>query len=104
MLISCGSGATQVEGQFNETALQGVGLPNHAASKVIDPLDFARQIARSGAPATQPYEFERFGVDIKASLEMTEEFCDILDRAFSPDAGPLRLILPAPLLRLGRPN
>jgi len=79
-------------------------LPNHAASKVIDPLDFARQIARSGAPATQPYEFERFGVDIKANLEMTEEFCDILDRAFSPDVGPLRLILPASLLRLGRPN
>ena len=43
----------------------------------------------------QPYEFERFGVDIKANLEMTEEFCDILDRAFSPDTGPLRLILPA---------
>jgi hypothetical protein len=51
---SCGPGATQVEGQFNETVLQGVGLPNHAASKVIDPLDFARQIARSGAPATNP--------------------------------------------------
>src|ERR1700730_17959323 len=33
----------------------------------------------------QPYEFERFGVDIKANLEMTEEFCDILDRAFSQD-------------------
>jgi hypothetical protein len=34
--------------------LQGVGLPNHAASNVIDPLDFARQIARSGAPSTNP--------------------------------------------------
>ena len=33
----------------------------------------------------QPYEFERFGVDIKTNLEMTEEFCDILDRAFSQD-------------------
>ena len=51
---SCGPGATQVEGQFNETVLQGVGLPNHAASNVIDPLDFARQIARSGAPSTNP--------------------------------------------------
>ena len=27
-----------------------------------------------------------------------------IDHAFSPDTGPLRLILPAPLLRLGRPN
>ena len=33
----------------------------------------------------QPYEFERFGVDINANLEMTEEFCDILDRAFTQD-------------------
>src|SRR5688572_27715583 len=33
----------------------------------------------------QPYEFERFGVDISRNLEMTEEFCDILDLAFSRD-------------------
>src|SRR6266568_1018426 len=33
----------------------------------------------------QPYEFERFGVDIKENLEMTEEFCEILDLAFSRD-------------------
>lgn len=33
----------------------------------------------------QPYEFERFGVDIARNLEMTGEFCDILDRAFSRD-------------------
>ena len=33
----------------------------------------------------QPYEFERFGVDIKQNLEMTNEFCDILDLAFSQD-------------------
>src|SRR5690349_20492444 len=33
----------------------------------------------------QPYEFERFGVDIKNNLEMTEEFCAILDRAFAED-------------------
>src|SRR5437016_14143920 len=33
----------------------------------------------------QPYEFERFGVDITENLEMTEEFCDILDLAFSRD-------------------
>jgi alkanesulfonate monooxygenase SsuD/methylene tetrahydromethanopterin reductase-like flavin-dependent oxidoreductase (luciferase family) len=33
----------------------------------------------------QPYEFERFGVDIKENLEMTEEFCEILDLAFAQD-------------------
>ena len=31
----------------------------------------------------QPYEFERFGVDLKQNLEMTNEFSDILDLAFS---------------------
>jgi len=33
----------------------------------------------------QPYEFERFGFDIKNNLEMTEEFCEILDLAFAND-------------------
>src|SRR4029077_20613936 len=33
----------------------------------------------------QPYEFERFGTDIAQNLEMTDEFCDILDLAFSRD-------------------
>ena len=33
----------------------------------------------------QPYEFERFGCDIGNNLEMTEEFCDILDLAFAQD-------------------
>src|SRR3979409_1247641 len=33
----------------------------------------------------QPYEFERFGVDIAKNFEMTNEFCDILDLAFSRD-------------------
>jgi alkanesulfonate monooxygenase SsuD/methylene tetrahydromethanopterin reductase-like flavin-dependent oxidoreductase (luciferase family) len=33
----------------------------------------------------QPYEFERFGVDIAKNLEMTNEFCDILDLALSRD-------------------
>jgi alkanesulfonate monooxygenase SsuD/methylene tetrahydromethanopterin reductase-like flavin-dependent oxidoreductase (luciferase family) len=33
----------------------------------------------------QPYEFERFGVDISQNLAMTDEFCDILDLAFSRD-------------------
>src|SRR3981189_992810 len=47
-----------------------------------DALSNGRLMLGIGA-GYQPYEFERFGVDIKANLEMTEEFCDILDRAFS---------------------
>lgn len=31
----------------------------------------------------QPYEFERFGVDLKQNLEMTEEFAEILDLALN---------------------
>jgi alkanesulfonate monooxygenase SsuD/methylene tetrahydromethanopterin reductase-like flavin-dependent oxidoreductase (luciferase family) len=49
-----------------------------------DALSNGRLLLGIGA-GYQPYEFERFGVDIKANLEMTEEFCDILDRAFSQD-------------------
>jgi alkanesulfonate monooxygenase SsuD/methylene tetrahydromethanopterin reductase-like flavin-dependent oxidoreductase (luciferase family) len=33
----------------------------------------------------QPYEFERFGVDLKQNLEMTEEFTEILDLALNQD-------------------
>ena len=47
---SSGPGATQVERQFDEAALQGVGLPNHAASEVVDCLDFAGEIAPSRRP------------------------------------------------------
>jgi alkanesulfonate monooxygenase SsuD/methylene tetrahydromethanopterin reductase-like flavin-dependent oxidoreductase (luciferase family) len=49
-----------------------------------DALSNGRLMLGIGA-GYQPYEFERFGIDIKANLEMTEEFCDILDRAFSQD-------------------
>src|ERR1700681_4209753 len=49
-----------------------------------DALSNGRLMLGIGA-GYQPYEFERFGVDIKDNLEMTEEFCDILDRAFSRD-------------------
>jgi hypothetical protein len=47
---SSGPGATQVERQFDEAALQGVGLPNHVASEVVDCLDFAGEIAPSRRP------------------------------------------------------
>jgi alkanesulfonate monooxygenase SsuD/methylene tetrahydromethanopterin reductase-like flavin-dependent oxidoreductase (luciferase family) len=33
----------------------------------------------------QPYEFERFGVDLAQNLEMTNEFAEILNLAFSRD-------------------
>jgi alkanesulfonate monooxygenase SsuD/methylene tetrahydromethanopterin reductase-like flavin-dependent oxidoreductase (luciferase family) len=33
----------------------------------------------------QPYEFERFGVDLAESAAQTEEFCDIIDAAFAQD-------------------
>ena len=49
-----------------------------------DALSNGRLMLGIGA-GYQPYEFERFGVDIKTNLEMTEEFCDILDRAFTQD-------------------
>ncbi len=49
-----------------------------------DALSQGRLMLGVGA-GYQPYEFERFGVDIKNNLEMTEEFCEILDLAFSRD-------------------
>jgi alkanesulfonate monooxygenase SsuD/methylene tetrahydromethanopterin reductase-like flavin-dependent oxidoreductase (luciferase family) len=49
-----------------------------------DALSNGRLMLGIGA-GYQPYEFERFGVDIARNLEMTGEFCDILDLAFSRD-------------------
>src|SRR5215831_11576703 len=49
-----------------------------------DALSNGRLVLGIGA-GYQPYEFERFGVDINSNLEMTEEFYDILDRAFAQD-------------------
>src|SRR5438128_9190813 len=49
-----------------------------------DALSNGRLMLGIGA-GYQPYEFERFGADIAENLEMTEEFCDILDLAFSRD-------------------
>src|SRR5712672_323946 len=60
-----------------------------------DALSNGRLMLGVGA-GYQPYEFERFDVDIKANLEMTEEFCDILDRAFSQDFFSYRQALPDP--------
>jgi len=49
-----------------------------------DALSNGRLMLGIGA-GYQPYEFERFGVDIAKNFEMTNEFCDILDLAFSRD-------------------
>jgi alkanesulfonate monooxygenase SsuD/methylene tetrahydromethanopterin reductase-like flavin-dependent oxidoreductase (luciferase family) len=49
-----------------------------------DALSNGRLMLGIGA-GYQPYEFERFGADIAQNLEMTAEFCDILDLAFSRD-------------------
>ena len=49
-----------------------------------DALSNGRLMLGIGA-GYQPYEFERFGVDIARNLEMTDEFCDVLDLAFRGD-------------------
>jgi alkanesulfonate monooxygenase SsuD/methylene tetrahydromethanopterin reductase-like flavin-dependent oxidoreductase (luciferase family) len=49
-----------------------------------DALSNGRLMLGIGA-GYQPYEFERFGVDLARNLEMTNEFADILDCAFSQD-------------------
>src|SRR3954468_23947292 len=49
-----------------------------------DALSNGRLMLGIGA-GYQPYEFERFGVDLAKNLEMTNEFADILDLAFTRD-------------------
>jgi alkanesulfonate monooxygenase SsuD/methylene tetrahydromethanopterin reductase-like flavin-dependent oxidoreductase (luciferase family) len=49
-----------------------------------DALSNGRLMLGIGA-GYQPYEFERFGVDIAQNFAMTDELCDILDLAFSRD-------------------
>src|SRR5712675_97852 len=49
-----------------------------------DALSNGRLMLGIGA-GYQPYEFERFGVDLKQNLEMTEEFSEILDLALNQD-------------------
>lgn len=49
-----------------------------------DALSNGRLMLGIGA-GYQPYEFERFGVNLAQNLEMTNEFADILDLAFSQD-------------------
>src|SRR5262245_22964178 len=49
-----------------------------------DALSNGRLMLGVGA-GYQPYEFEPFSADIAQNLEMTEEFCDILDLAFRHD-------------------
>src|SRR5919205_2547160 len=60
--------------------------PARLAAEVAmaDALSNGRLMLGVGA-GYQPYEFERFGVDLKQNLEMTEEFCEILDLALNRD-------------------
>jgi alkanesulfonate monooxygenase SsuD/methylene tetrahydromethanopterin reductase-like flavin-dependent oxidoreductase (luciferase family) len=51
---------------------------------LADALSNGRLMLGIGA-GYQPYEFERFGIDIRDNLEMTQEFCEILDLAFKQD-------------------
>ena len=51
---------------------------------MVDGLSGGRLDLGIGA-GYQPYEFERFGVDIARNFEMTNEFTEILDSAFSRD-------------------
>ena len=60
--------------------------PSRLAAEVAtaDALSNGRLMLGIGA-GYQPYEFERFGVNIAQNLEITNEICDILDLAFSQD-------------------
>src|ERR1700736_66830 len=49
-----------------------------------DALSNGRLMLGIGA-GYQPYRFERFGVDLKQNLRMTEEFSEILDLALNRD-------------------
>jgi alkanesulfonate monooxygenase SsuD/methylene tetrahydromethanopterin reductase-like flavin-dependent oxidoreductase (luciferase family) len=49
-----------------------------------DALSDGRLVLGIGA-GYQPYEFERFGVDITQNFTMTDELCEILDRALTQD-------------------
>ena len=49
-----------------------------------DALSNGRLMLGIGA-GYQPYEFERFGVDIAQNFTMTDEFCEILDGALTKD-------------------
>src|SRR5215831_6258741 len=55
-----------------------------AASTTADAMSGGRLMLGVGA-GYQPYEFERFGVDIKDKIAMTDEFLEILELAFKED-------------------
>jgi len=51
---------------------------------IVDALSEGRLVIGIGS-GYQPYEFDRFGVDLATSKEMVREFADILDLAFTQD-------------------
>jgi alkanesulfonate monooxygenase SsuD/methylene tetrahydromethanopterin reductase-like flavin-dependent oxidoreductase (luciferase family) len=60
--------------------------PSRLAAEVAmaDAMSNGRLMLGIGA-GYQPYEFERFGVNLAQNLEMTNEFADILNLAFSKE-------------------
>jgi alkanesulfonate monooxygenase SsuD/methylene tetrahydromethanopterin reductase-like flavin-dependent oxidoreductase (luciferase family) len=60
--------------------------PARLAAEVatVDAMSGGRLMLGIGA-GYQPYEFERFGVDIAQNFTMTDEFCQILDGALTQD-------------------
>src|SRR2546423_10720016 len=85
LVVHCAS-ITNKTGLGTAVVLSPLYTPARLVAEITtaDALSNGRLMLGVGA-GYQPYEFERFGVDVKANLEMTEEFCDILDRAFSDD-------------------
>src|SRR5262249_13937830 len=55
-----------------------------AETATADAMSGGRLMLGVGA-GYQPYEFERFGVDIKDKIAMTDEFLEILELAFKED-------------------
>ncbi|HUK58049.1 MAG TPA: LLM class flavin-dependent oxidoreductase [Stellaceae bacterium] len=51
---------------------------------MADAMSNGRLVLGVGA-GYQPYEFDRFDVDLTKNLEMTEEFCDMIEAAFAQD-------------------
>src|SRR5256714_13853754 len=85
LVVHCAS-ITNKTGLGTAVVLSPLYTPARLVAEIAtaDALSNGRLMLGIGA-GYQPYEFERFGVDIARNLEMTDEFCDILDLAFSRD-------------------
>jgi alkanesulfonate monooxygenase SsuD/methylene tetrahydromethanopterin reductase-like flavin-dependent oxidoreductase (luciferase family) len=86
MMVAHCAGVTQKIRLGTAVVVLPLYNPARLAAEIAtaDALSRGRLMLGVGA-GYQPYEFERFGVDIDNNLEMTEEFCEILDLAFTRD-------------------